>query len=199
MLFRVIEVRLHPDRAPDFKRRVEFTDSARILIEAGEELLEMDAEDVRTTHVCGILARLDRHPLYHTEFLRQYRELSGCPGMVLKANIQPEIDRLIAYLPDKPYSFSSDPQGVHGRLLEFLQLRKHDPDSQRLFALLASLFVRLDRYDEIVERTRGLGAYAREALREIVANDEVFDDDERTVIRETAQRLLAEMKDVRSG
>jgi len=84
-------------------------------------------------------------------------------------------------------------------LLEFLQLRKHDPDSQRLFALLASLFVRLDRYDEIVERTRGLGAYAREALREIVANDEVFDDDERTVIRETAQRLLAEMKDVRSG
>lgn len=119
MLFRVIEVRLHPDRAPDFKRRVKFTDSARILIEAGEELLEMDAEDVRTTHVCGILARLDRHPLYHTEFLRQYRELSGCPGMVLKANIQPEIDRLIAYLPDKPYSFSSDPQGVHGRLLEF--------------------------------------------------------------------------------
>ena len=37
--------------------------NARILIEAGEELLEMDAEDVRTTHVCGILARLDRHPL----------------------------------------------------------------------------------------------------------------------------------------
>ena len=40
MLYRVIDVRLRPSQAPDFKRRVEFADSARILIDMSQGLFE---------------------------------------------------------------------------------------------------------------------------------------------------------------
>jgi len=36
MLYPVTEVRLRPAQTPDFKRRVEFADSARVLINTGE-------------------------------------------------------------------------------------------------------------------------------------------------------------------
>ena len=114
MLFRVVEVRLHPNRAPDFKRAIEFATDARQLIDTGEQLLQVQEEQVRVEHTCALLAQLNRHPLYHSEYLAQYRALSGCEDVVLKDNIQAEIDRLFAYVPQRPYQFSSDPQSVRG-------------------------------------------------------------------------------------
>ena len=196
MLYRVIEVKLHPQRAPDFKRSVEFASSARILIQTGDELLEPEDPQAAITHLCGLLAHLDRHPLYHTRFLDQYRELSGDEQIVLKENIQPAVERLAAYIPDQAYRFSSDPQGVAGRLLRFQQLRRDDPDSKQLFTLLAGLFVRLDQtadYAELTARVQELGDYARPALREIVDDPLQFDDDRRPVIRDTCQILLGKL------
>lgn len=196
MLFRVIEVRLHPDRAPDFKRRVEFADSARFLIETGEDLLRSGSPETETECLCGLLACLDRHPLYHTEFLAQYRVLSGRPDVVLKDNIQPEVERLAAYLPANPYGLSSDPQGLTARLRQFAELRQKDPDAKELFGLLAALFIRLDRaenYDHLVELAAGAGRIARPELEHIATNDEVFGDAERAVIRARARGLLIDL------
>lgn len=196
ILMRVVEVRLHPDRAPDFRRRIEFAASARLLIETGEELLAAPDPDAEIEHLCGLLALLDRHPLYHTEFLNQYRELSGQPDIILKTNIQPEVERLTAHLPGSPFELTSDPQGFHRRRLRFEDLRAREPDNQELFGLLAALFVRLDRaeqYDHFIELARGAGEFARLELDQIVANDEIFGTHERARIRGTARLLLAEL------
>ena len=196
MLFRVVEVRLHPQRAPDFKRAIEFAASARQLIETGEQLLEPVEAHLAVEHICGLLARLDRHPLYHTEYLDQYRALSGNEHIVLKENIQPEIERLYAHVPERPYNFSSDPQGVRARHHQFQQMRRNDPDAQQLLALLAALLVRFDRaenYDELVEQVRGLGVYAHPALEEIAAEERPTDEDGRGEIRATADLLLREV------
>ncbi|MFH1566893.1 MAG: hypothetical protein ABIL09_02765 [Gemmatimonadota bacterium] len=194
MLLRVIEVRLHPDRAPDFKRRVEFADSARFLIETGEDLLAPEDPATETECLCGLLACLDRHPLYHTELLAQYRTLSGRPDVVLKDNIQPEIERLAAYLPASPYGLTSDPQGFTARLRRFVELRRHEPDAPELFGLLAALLVRLDRagnYDHLVSLAAGAGELARAELEHIATDDEVFGDAQRALIRARARGLLA--------
>ena len=196
MLYRVIEIKLHPQRAPDYKRSIDFASSARILIEAGEELLEPDDPQVEIDHLCGLLARLDRHPLYHTEFTAQYRRLSGDDEVVLKENIQPELERLVAYLPDPVYKYSSDPQGAQGRLDQFAQLRSREPDSKGLFTLLAGVFARLDRvesYPELIAQIEGLGDYARPALQEVLDDELQFNDDLRTVIRDTCRQLLREI------
>lgn len=71
-----------------------------------------------------------------------------------------------------------------------------NPDSVRLFGLLAAVFVRLDRCercDELTAQAGAIGAYARDELQEIVDNDEVFGGEERSLIRETARRLLVEL------
>lgn len=196
MLFRVIEVRLHPDRAPDFKRRVEFADNARFLIETGEDLLEPGDPTSETECLCGMLASLDRHPLYHTEFLAQYQALSGNADVVLKDNIQPEIERLAAYLPTNPYGLTSDPQGFTARRRRFVELRQKDPDAKELFGMLAALFIRLDRadnYDHLVELAAGAGEFARPELEHIVKDDEIFGDAERAVIRSRARGLLTDL------
>ncbi|MBT6908239.1 MAG: hypothetical protein HOA27_29120 [Gemmatimonadetes bacterium] len=196
MLYRVIETRLRHSQAPDFKRRVEFAGSARILIDVGEGLFEKPDPEEETDHLCSVLAQLDLHPLYHTQFLQEYRELSGNEHIVLKAHIAPEIQRLTEYLPKPPHAYSSDPSGVNTRFIKFEKLRAHDPDNQDLFALIAALFVRLDQaenYPEILQQIRGLGEYARPPLEEIVANADLFADQQRGPIRDTSRQLLAEI------
>jgi len=196
MLFRVIEQRLHPDRAPDFKRRVEFSDNARFLIETGDDLLAPGDPTTETECLCGLLACLDRHPLFHTEFLAQYRSLSGHSDIVLKENIQDEVERLAAYLPAVPYGVTSDPQGFTTRLRQFEALRRRDPDAPELFGLLAALFIRLDRspdYDYLVELAAGAGELAREELQYIVDTDDIFGDAERALIRARARGLLVDL------
>ena len=193
MLYRVIEIKLHPQRAPDFKRSIDFASSTRVLIEAGDDLLEPEPPEVETIHLCGLLASLDRHPLYHTCFLEQYRQLSGDEQIVLKEYIQPEVEWVAAYIPDRSYRFSSDPQGVNARLIQFAQLRRDSPDSKKLFTLLAAILVRLDQsenYLELTERVQGLGDYARPVLEEIVADENQFNDEVRTTIRDTSRQLL---------
>ena len=194
MLYRVIDQRLHYTRAPDFRRRVEFADSARFLIETGNDLLTPPEPEVEAECLCGLLACLDRHPLYHTEFLAQYRALSGNDTVVIKDNIQPEVERLAQYLPDAAHRLSSDPQGLTTRLRKFAALRARDPDARELFALLAALFIRLDRaenYDHLVELASGAGELARQEMQYIVDTDDVFGDAERAVIRARARSLLA--------
>ena len=140
-----------------------------------------------------LVAQLDRHPLYHTELTTQYRRLSGDDQVVLKENIQPEVERLVAYLPDPVYKYSSDPQGAQGRLDQFAQLRSREPDSKGLFTLLAGIFARLDRaasYPELIAQVEGLGDYARPALQEVLDDELQFNDDLRTVIRDTCRQLL---------
>ena len=196
MLYRVIETRLRASQAPDFKRRVEFADSARILIDVGEGLFDKPDPEDETGHLCSVLARLDLHPLYHSQFLQEYRELSGNDDIVLKAHIAPEIERLAEYLPQPLHAYSSDPSGVNTRFNNFATLRANDPDSQDLFALLASLFVRLDQaenYPELLQQVRGLGEYARSPLEEIVANADLFADQQRGPIRDTSRQLLTEI------
>jgi len=196
ILMRVVEVRLHPSRAPDFRRRIEFASSARLLIQTGDELLTPGDPDTRTEHLCGMLALLDRHPLYHTELLNQYRQLSGQPDVILKVDIRAEIERLAAHLPASPYELTSDPQGYRVRQLKYAELLRREPDSQQLFGLLAALFIRLDRaepYDRLVELARGTGELLRPELDYIAANDEIFGTEERARIRATARTLLSEL------
>ena len=164
MVYRVIEVRLHPDRAFDFKRRIEMAGTARVLIEAGEELMQLPAENEEYEHLGAILAQLDRHRLYHSEFLSQHRELTGNPDVVLKENIQPEVERLLWFVPERAFVASSDPQGVVARLRLFNDARAHNPDNKELFSLLAAVFVRLDLaedYAALIEHARAVGEYAR--------------------------------------
>ena len=165
MLHRVVEHRMHPQRAPELRQQIDFSSSARFLIETGEQLL--DDQDCGPSEVdlqAEILARLDRHPAYHTDFLCQYRELTGQPDVVVKQNIQPEIERLGAWLPERPYGLTSDPQGFLARRRQFVALRHSAPDDKRLFTLLAALLVRLDgveNYEGVLDQVRALGDYAR--------------------------------------
>lgn len=108
-----------------------------------------------------------------------------------------EIERLTEYLPKPPHTYSSDPSGVNTRFIKFEKLRAHDPDNQDLFALIAALFVRLDQaqhYPELLQQIRGLGEYARPPLEEIVANADLFADQQRGPIRDTSRQLLAEIE-----
>ena len=143
-----------------------------------------------------MLAQLDLHPLFHTQFLAEYRELSGNDVIVLKAHIAPEIDRLVEYLPTPPHASSSDPAGVNMRFAKFEQLRARNPNSEDLFGLLAALFVRLDQSDnspELCERVVSLGEFARQPLEEIVANADLFSDQQRGPIRDKCREILAEI------
>lgn len=196
LLYRVIEVRLRPSQAPDFKRRVELADSARVLIDTGEGLLRKPEEKQATIAICGLLAKLDRHPLYHTLLLEQFRELSGNDAVVLKEHLAPEIERLAEYLPSPLHDYSADPHGVTSRYRKFEEVRRFDPNSAELLELLAALFVRLDRaenYDELVEQTRALGEYAVPALQEVVENTDLFGDNLRGGIRDQCKELLDEL------
>ena len=196
MLYRVIEVRLRPAQAPDFKRRVEFADSARVLINTGEGFFAKPDPAEETKHLCSILAQLDLHPLFHTQFLQQYRELSGNEDIVLKALIAPEIERLAEYLPDPLHSYSSDPSGVNTRFAIFEKLLAHDPNNPDLFGVLAAIFIRLDQsenYDQLCQQIIDLGEYARPPLEEIVANADLFADELRGPIRDKSRQLLAEI------
>jgi len=195
MLYRMIEVRLRPSQAPDFKRRVELAGSARVLIDAGQGLVKVPEANEEVEHLCGLLAMLDRHPLYHTCFLDQYRALSGREDVVIKKHLAPAIDRLVEYLPDSPHLYSSDPSGVNSRYRRFVELRAYDPDSLELLALLAALFVRLDtseNYSELLQQVRALGQYARPALDEIVQNPELFGDQQRGAIGDACREILRE-------
>ena len=196
MLYRVIDVRLRPSQAPDFKRRVEFAASARILIDMSQGLFEKPDPATETKYLCNVLAQLDLHPLFHTQFLAEYRELSGNEDIVLKAHIAPEIDRLVEYLPTPPHASSSDPAGVNMRFAKFEQLRARNSNSEDLFGLLAALFVRLDQsdnYPELCERVVSLGEFARQPLEEIVANADLFADQQRCPIRDKCREILAEI------
>ena len=196
MLHRVIEIAMHPSRAPEFKATVDATTNPASLVVMGKDLLRAEPEQSEADCLCEILARLDRHDLYHTRFLEQYRQLSGQPDVILRENIRPEVERLAAFLPDKPFPSTSDPQGYLARHREFLQLRQQAPDSKRLFELLAALFIRLDKsanYEDLVDKTRALGVYGREQLAMIAADDQVFAEDDRARIRTRAQQLLVEM------
>ena len=197
MLFSVIDQRLHYTRAPDFRRRVEFADNARFLIETGNDLLAPAEPEMETECLCGLLGCLDRHPLYHTEFLAQYRALSGNDTVVLKDNIQPEIERLAGFLPEGAHRLSSDPQGLTTRLRQFVARRTRDPDDAELFGLLAAVFIRLDRaanYDHLVELAAGAGELARDELQYIVDTHDIFGDAERAVIRARARGLLQDLE-----
>jgi hypothetical protein len=189
-------VRLRPSQAPDFKRRVELANSARVLIDAGQGLVEKPDTNEESEHLCGLLAMLDRHPLYHTRFLEQYRQLSGRAEVVLKKHLAPAIERLGEYLPEPPHAFSSDPSGVSSRYRHFVELRAYDPDSPELLALLAALFVRLDaseNYPELLDQVRALGEYARPALEEIAQNSELFGDQQRGGIGEACREILRDL------
>jgi hypothetical protein len=177
--------------------QVEFADSARVLIDAGEGLFEKPDPEAEAGLLCGVLAQLDLHPLFHTQFLAEYRELSGNQDIVLKPHIAPEIERLAEYLPAPPHAFSSDPSGVNTRFAHFNELREFDPDNPDLFGILAALFVRLDQtenYDELCEQVLALGEYARPALDEIVANIDLFSDEQRGPIRDKSRSLLDELQ-----
>lgn len=120
MLHRVVEHRMHSQRAPELRQQIDFSSSARFLIETGEQLLgDQDGGESEVDLQAEILARLDRHLAYHTDFLRQYRKLTGQPDVVVKQNIQPEIERLFAWLPEHPYGLTSDPQGFLARRRQF--------------------------------------------------------------------------------
>ena len=195
MLARVIEVKLNRKDVPDFQRRIEFTDSARVLIEAGEDLLSDEDDDRDTVREClaGILGKLDRHPLFHSEFLAQYRSLTGDPSAVVVADIRPQVDRLAAEIPDRPMPLTSDPHGFTHRLLSFVELKKAAPSAKRQLTLLAGLMVRLDKtpdYDRRLELVRSLGESARMELEEIASNDLVYGDRQRARIRAAANELL---------
>lgn len=196
MLYRMIEVRLRPSQAPDFKRRVELANSARVLIDAGQGLVEKPAADEGNEHLCSLLAMLDRHPLYHTRLLDQYRKLSGREEVVIKKHLAPAIEHLAEYLPDPPHLYSSDPSGVSSRYRHFVELRAYDPDSPELLALLAALFVRLDtseNYPELLDQIRALGEYARPALDEIAQNPELFGDQQRGAIGDACREVLKDL------
>jgi hypothetical protein len=196
LLYRVIEVRLRPSEATDFKRRVELAGSARAFIDTGEGLVRRPEEKEATIAICGLLAKLDRHPLYHSRLLDQFRELSGNDQVVLKEHLAPEIERLAEYLPAPLHSYSSDPQGVTSRYQKFQKFQQFDPDGIQLLELLAALFARLDRaenYDELIDQTRALGEYAAPALQEIVENADLFGGEVRGGIRDRCKVLLDEM------
>jgi hypothetical protein len=193
MLYRMIEVRLRPSQAPDFKRRVELAGSARVLIDAGQGLVEKPEPNEENEHLCGLLAMLDRHPMYHTRFLDQYRELSGQEDVVIKKHLAPVVERLAEYLPENARAYSSDPSGFSTRHHHFIELREYDPDSPELLALLAALFIRLDaseNYPELLDQVRALGEYARPALDEIAQNPELFGDQQRGAIGDACRKIL---------
>ncbi|MFT5375366.1 MAG: hypothetical protein ACI906_002191 [Candidatus Latescibacterota bacterium] len=193
MLYRMIEVRLRPSQAPDFKRRVELAGSARVLIDAGQGLVEKPEPNEENEHLCGLLAMLDRHPMYHTRFLEQYRELSGQEDVVIKKHLAPVVERLAEYLPENARAYSSDPSGFSTRHHHFIELREYDPDSPELLALLAALFIRLDaseNYPELLDQVRALGEYARPALDEIAQNPELFGDQQRGAIGDACRKIL---------
>jgi hypothetical protein len=128
---------------------------------------------------------LDRHPIYHTRFLDQYRELSGQEDVVIKKHLAPVVERLAEY--------SSDPSGFSTRHHHFVELREYDPDSPELLALLAALFIRLDaseNYPELLDQVRALGEYARPALDEIAQNPELFGDQQRGAIGDACRKIL---------
>ena len=56
--------------------------------------------------------------------------------------------------------------------------------------------MRLDQaenYPELLQQIRGLGEYARPPLKEIVANADLFANQQRGPIRDTSRQLLAEI------
>jgi hypothetical protein len=135
---------MHPQRAPELKQDIDFSNSARFFIETGEQLLR-DEDSVSEADLQGdILDRLDRRPAYDADFLRQCRKLTGQPDVVVKQNIQSEVERLAAYLPEHPYGFTSDPQGFFPRQCHFVALRARAPDGKRLFTIPLALLVWLE-------------------------------------------------------
>jgi hypothetical protein len=202
MLCRVIEVKLSRNDAPSFQRRVEFSDSARMLIETGDDLLR-DRDDEEDRDVVGeclaaILSKLQRHPLFHSEFMAQYRSLTGDPTAVVVEDIRPLVNRLAARLPDAPLPFTSDPHGFRNRLLSFVELKKSSPSSKRQLTLLAGLLLRLDKSDEyqgLLDLVRAVGEYAIPELEEVTTNHLVYGDKQRAQIREAAKDLLEEMNE----
>ena len=137
-------------------------------INTGEGFFAKPDPAEETKHLCSILAQLDLYPLVHTQFLQQYRELSGNEDIVLKALIAPEIERLAEYLPNPLHSYSSDPSGVNTRFAIFEKLLAHDPNNPDLFGILAAIFNRQDQsenYDQLCQQIIDLGEYTRPRSR----------------------------------
>ena len=167
-----------------------------MLINTGEGFFAKPDPAEETKHLCSILTQLDLHPLFHTQFLQQYRKLSGNEVIVLKALIAPETERLAEYLPDPLHSYSSDPSGVNTRFAIFEKLLAHDPNNPDLFGILAAIFIRLDQsenYDQPCQQIIDLGEYAPPTLEEVVANTDLFADELRGPIRDKSRQLLAKI------
>lgn len=191
-LLHAVELQIRPDRVVDFKSRIESSSNTSYLLEAAEGLLHRPLPEIEAEHICGLLAKLDRHPLYHSTFLEQYRQISGNDEVILAENIQPEVQRLSYYVPERPVTSSSDPQGLSLRLRKFKELQQHDPNSKRQFTFLASVLIRLDgaeNYDQLCEVVADIGDYALPAAMEILRNEEQFNDELRTSIRDAARRV----------
>lgn len=209
MLSRVVETRLSAKDVPDFRRRIEFLDDARLLIETGEDLLRdrnkktgKDGADLETGCLCRILANLDAHPLFHTVFLAQYRTLKGDQTAVVVEDIRPQVESLALQLPEAAMPLTSDPHGFRNRLVSFVELKEHAPSSPRQLSLLAGLFLRLDRtdnYETYLDLVRHIGDPARTELEEVVENHLVYGDRPRARIRAAAGTLLAELAQAQAG
>ncbi len=210
MLSRVVETRLSAKDVPDFRRRIEFLDDARLLIETGEDLLrdrkrddeKEGGEDLETGCLSRILANLDAHPLFHTVFLAQYRTLKGDQTAVVMEDIRPQVENLALHLPDGAIPLTSDPHGFRNRLVSFVELKEHAPSSPRQLSLLAGLFLRLDRsenYETYLDLVRHIGDPARTELEEVVENHLVYGDRPRARIRAAAGTLLAELAQAQAG
>ena len=208
MLSRVVETRLSVKDVPDFRRRIEFLDDARLLIETGEDLLRDSGADdeleegVETGCLCRILANLDAHPLFHTLFLAQYRTLKGDSTAIVIEDIRPQVEQLALHLPEGAMPLTSDPHGFRNRLVSFVELKEHAPSSPLQLSLLAGLFLRLDRtdnYQSYLDLVRGTGDPARTELEEVVENHLVYGDRPRARIRAAAGALLTEQTQAQTG
>ena len=144
------------------------------------------------TLLATILEKLDRHPLYHTLFREQARQLLDAPDLSWGIDIRDQIDFLFNLIPEQPYRLSSDPQALQNRLLKLQQLRRSRPDAEEQFELIAGIILRLDKaddYAELLEKLEPLKDRIEPTLRELVDGIS-HRDTRRQAIRQTARALL---------
>jgi len=161
-----------------------------------EFLIGKEPELVDAKLIQVILKKLDRHPRYHYLIRDQMRELTGSASLSLGQDIREEVDTIYNSLPDQPYRLSSDPAKLRIYLKDYEHLRNADPNSRKMFTLLAGIIIRLDKsdkYEDLVEMMRPFGREIQPVFEEALKEMDKKDPDLQVILM-TAESLLMDME-----
>ncbi len=146
----------------------------------------------------SILKKLNKHPEYHTVILAQAREMTESNSVSFGENVRGNVVGIFDLIPDRPYTKSSDPQGVSARFSRYEQMKKKDPDNEALIPLLAGILIRLDKtenFEEYLEAAASLGTRIRPELVFAVEKLNPNDPDKKLIVH-GALGLLSRLGDL---